>query len=62
MTGWMLYNKYEGKHMLVEKLSSAQPVNVLIPSSMQVDHVFTVSIEKMVQDIETSINQAPVPY
>jgi hypothetical protein len=51
-----------GKHMLVEKLSSAHPVNVLIPSPMQVDHVFTVSIEKMVQDIETSINQAPVPY
>jgi hypothetical protein len=60
--GWMLYNKYEGKHMLLEKLKSAQPVDVLAPCPMWVDHLFTVSIEKMVRDIEISINAAPNGY
>lgn len=62
MIGWMLYNKYEGKHMLVEKLPSEQPVIVLTPYPVHVDHLFTVSIEKMVEDIEISINQAPNGY
>ena len=62
MIGWMLYNKYEGKHMLVEKLPSEQPVIVLTPYLVHVDHLFTVSIEKMVEDIEISINQAPNGY
>jgi hypothetical protein len=29
---------------------------------MWIGHLFTVSIEKMVQDIEISINQAPYGY
>ena len=29
---WMLYNKYKGKHMLLEKLPSAQPVVTLTPT------------------------------
>jgi hypothetical protein len=62
MIGWMLYNRYEGKHMFLEKLSSAQPVIVLAPYSMRVDHLFTISIEKMVQDIEKSIIQVPYGY
>lgn len=62
MIGLMLYNGYEGKHMLLEKLPSAQPVITLTPYSMRVDHLFIVSVEKMVQDIETSINQASYGY
>lgn len=48
--------------MLLEKLNSAQPVDVLTPYPMLVDHLFTVSIEKMVQDIEKSINHVPDGY
>lgn len=48
--------------MLLEKLASTQPVIVLTPYPMWVDHLFIVSIEKMVQDIEKSINQAPHGY
>lgn len=62
MIGCILYNMYESKHMLVEKLPSSQPVFILTPYPMQFDHLFTVSIEKMVEDIEISINQAPNGY
>jgi hypothetical protein len=48
--------------MLLEKLPSAQPVITLIPYSIWVDHFFTISIEKMVQDTEISINQVPYGY
>jgi hypothetical protein len=56
MIGWILYNRYEGKHMLLERLPSTQPVITLTPYPMSVDHIFTVSIEKMVQDIDESVN------
>ena len=54
--GWMLYNRYEGKHILLEKLSSPQSVVTLTPRPLVVDHLFAVSIEKMAYDIEESVN------
>jgi hypothetical protein len=54
--GWMLHNKYAGKHMLLERLPLAQPVITLTPYPMSVDYLFTISIEKMVQDIDESVN------
>jgi len=48
--------------MLLEKLPSAQPVITLIPYPMSVNYLFTISLEKMVQDIYESVNRPSDGY
>jgi hypothetical protein len=62
MIGWILDNVYHGKHLIVEKLQSKQPVITLTPFKMEADHVFIVSLEKLLNDIVKSIYVSPDGY
>src|SRR6266487_6143293 len=57
--GWILDNGYHGKHLIVEILPSKQPVVTLTPFKMEVDHVFIVSVERLLKDIVKSVNAVP---
>lgn len=60
--GWILYNRYEGKHMIVEKLPASEAIVTLTPGTIFADHLFAVSIEKLVQDIDESVNSTSDGY
>jgi hypothetical protein len=62
MIGWILNNKYQGKHMSVEILSSKQSVVTLRPYKMEADAVFIVSIERLLEDILRSVKDCPDGY
>jgi hypothetical protein len=62
LIGWILDNKYHGKHMTIEKFSLKQPVVTLIPSKMEADAVFVVSIERLLEDIIKSVNNSSDGY
>lgn len=58
-TGWKITWRYEhtysGKHMTVEDLKGSKPITILTPSPMTCDHLFIISIEKLVEDIKESV-------
>jgi len=62
LIGWKLDNKYYGKHMTVERLSSKQPVVTLIPFKMEADAVFVVSIDRLLEDIIKSVKKSSCSY
>ncbi len=60
--GWQLDNVYLGNHMILKKLESKQEVVTLTPVPLKGDYVFIVSIEKLVGDIERSVNEMDTGY
>jgi hypothetical protein len=54
MIGWRLNNRYNGKHMIVELLPSKRNVLTLAPYKMEAEAVFTISLQKLLEDILNS--------
>ena len=48
--------------MTIEKLDSEKPVVTLTPCAMEGDHVFIISIERLVTDIEKSVKDPNTGY
>lgn len=60
--GWQLDNLYLGDHMILKKLESMQEILTLTPITLEGDHVFIISIEKLVYDIEKSVRDTDTGY
>jgi hypothetical protein len=60
--GWQLDNLYLGDHMILKKLESRQEILTLTPITLEGDHVFIISIEKLVYDIEKSVRDTDTGY
>lgn len=59
---WRYVHPVDPRHLAIEPLNPAQRVTITATWHIPCDHVFTVSIEQLVADIESSLQRMPDGY